>query len=86
LSSKSRTLLFPTIATPRPASAAAVLADYWIANIRGRCFKVLRVPGPSDYRSKQVHYPGDLIHPLASPELAFPVSLIFPDPENGENS
>ena len=63
--------------------AAADLADYWIANIRGRCFEVLRDPGRSGYRSKQMYYPGDFIHPLAFPELAFPVSLIFPDPENG---
>jgi Uma2 family endonuclease len=59
--------------------AAAGLADYWIVNIRGRCFEVLRDPGSSRYKSKTIFYPGEEIPPLALPNLAFPVSLIFPE-------
>lgn len=59
--------------------AAAGLADYWIVNIPGKCFEVLRDPGPAGYATKLVFYPGEAIRPLAFPDLAFPVSLIFPE-------
>ena len=59
--------------------ADAGLADCWIANIRGQCFEVLRDPGPDGYASKTVYYPGDVIRPIAFPDLAFPVSLFFPE-------
>ena len=59
--------------------ASAGLADYWIANINGRSFEVLRDPGPNGYATKLVFYPGDVIQPLAFPDIAFPVSLIFPE-------
>lgn len=59
--------------------AAAELADYWIVNIPGKSFEVLRDPGPTGYATKLVFYPGEAIRPLAFPDLAFPVSLIFPE-------
>jgi Uma2 family endonuclease len=59
--------------------AAAGIRDYWIVNLGGRCIEVLRDPGPDGYATKLVVYPGEFVRPLAFPELAFPVSLIFPD-------
>ncbi len=59
--------------------AVAGIADYWIINLPGRCFEVLRDPGPDGYATKLVSTPGDVIRPLAFPDLAFPVSLIFPE-------
>ena len=58
--------------------AAAGLADYWIVNIQGRCVEVLRDPGPEGYATKLVFYGRDAIRPLAFPDLAFPVSVVFP--------
>jgi Uma2 family endonuclease len=57
--------------------AASGIADYWIANVPGQCVEVLRDPGPDGYATKLVFTPGDVIRPLAFPDLAFPVSLIF---------
>ena len=59
--------------------AGAGLADYWIVNLQTDCVEVLRDPGPRGYATKTVFYPGDVIHPLAFPDLAFPVSLFFPE-------
>ncbi len=59
--------------------AAAGIADYWIVNIQGRCFEVLRDPEPDGYATRLLIYPGEIIRPLALPDLAFPVSLIFPE-------
>ena len=59
--------------------AEAGLADYWIANIPGRCFEVRRDPEGSAYRTVQTFRPGEVVHPLAFPDLALPVGLIFPD-------
>ena len=59
--------------------AAAGLADYWIVNVAGRCVEVLRDPGPDGYATKLVFYARDAIRPLAFPNLAFPVSVVFPE-------
>ena len=59
--------------------ARAGLADYWIVNLKGECFEVLREPGTRGYASKTVLYPGEEIGPLAFPDLAVPVSPIFPE-------
>jgi Uma2 family endonuclease len=57
--------------------AAAGIADYWIANIQGRCFEVLRDPGPEGYATKLIYYSRDVIRPLAMLDIAFPVSVVF---------
>ena len=59
--------------------AAAGIADYWIVNIKGECFEILREPGVRGYGSKTVLYSGEEVRSLAFPELAFPISLIFPE-------
>lgn len=59
--------------------AAAGIADYWIANIPGRCFEVRRDPEGSAYRSIQTFRPGQEVRSLAFPDLVLPVALIFPD-------
>ncbi len=59
--------------------AAAGIADYWIANIPGRCFEVRRDPEGATRRSVQTYRPGQDVRPLTFPDLALPVSLIFPD-------
>lgn len=59
--------------------AGSGIADYWIINLSGRCIEVLRDPDPAGYATKLVFTPGDVIRPLALPDLSFPVSLIFPE-------
>ncbi len=64
--------------------ARAGLADYWIINLQSDCVEVLRDPGPQGYASKSVYYTGDVIHPLAFPDLEFPVALLFPEVDEGD--
>lgn len=59
--------------------ARAGLADYWIVNLKGECFEVLRDPTPSGYETRTLVYPGETIRPIKYPDLEFPVSLIFPE-------
>jgi Uma2 family endonuclease len=59
--------------------AAAGLADYWIVNIPERSIEVRRDPQGGSYASVVVLKAGDEARPLAFPEIALPVSRIFPD-------
>jgi Uma2 family endonuclease len=62
--------------------ATAGIADYWIVNIPQRCVEVRRDPMGDTYAELRTYRPGDLIRPLAFPDLAFPVSLLFPEDED----
>ncbi len=62
--------------------ATARIADYWIVNVRQRCIEVRREPTDDGYAQLRTYRPGEVIHPLAFPDLAFPVSLLFPDEED----
>lgn len=64
--------------------ARAGIADNWIVNLRGECIEIYREPGPKGYKSRTLAFPGEVIHPRAFPDLAFPVSLIFPEEETAE--
>jgi Uma2 family endonuclease len=59
--------------------AEAGIADYWIVNIPGRCIEVRRDPQGSSYRSIVVLHPGQEARPLAFPDVALPVSRLFPE-------
>jgi Uma2 family endonuclease len=59
--------------------AAAGLADYWIVNIPERSIEVRRDPQGGSYASVIVLKAGAEARPLAFPEIALPVSRIFPD-------
>lgn len=59
--------------------ARAGIADYWIVNIKTRSIEVRRDPHGDTYRSKRTYRPGRSISPLAFPEVALPVGLVFPD-------
>ncbi len=62
--------------------ASARIADYWIVNVRQRCVEVRREPTDDGYAQLHTYRPGEVIHPLAFPELAFPVALLFPNEED----
>jgi Uma2 family endonuclease len=57
--------------------AGAGIADYWVINIPGRCIEVFRQPDAGQYKSCEVFKPGDVIHPLAFPQVTLPVALLF---------
>jgi len=59
--------------------AQAGIADYWIVNAAARTLEIRRDPEADGYRSVEVLHPGDEARPLAFPEIALPVSRLFPD-------
>lgn len=68
-----------------PLYAAAGIRDFWLANLPEQCLEVYRHPIPDPqsfsawrYRDCQVLQPGEQISPLVSPEVAVPVTAVFP--------
>ncbi|HVX61182.1 MAG TPA: Uma2 family endonuclease [Pirellulales bacterium] len=57
--------------------AAAGIQDYWIVNLVDRCVEVRREPRDGRYQSVESFGPGSEVRPLAFPELALPVALLF---------
>lgn len=62
--------------------ARSGVADYWIVNIKDRSIEVRRDPEGDTYRSRTTYRPGQSIAPLAFPEVALPVGLLFPDDDD----
>jgi Uma2 family endonuclease len=60
--------------------ASAGIADYWVVNIPGRCVEVFRQPEAGRYAVHEIIHASAGIHPLAFPEVALPVELLFPEP------
>jgi Uma2 family endonuclease len=58
--------------------AAAEIADYWVVNIPDQCVEVFRRPESGRYGSHEVFKTPAEIRPLAFPEVALPVKLLFP--------
>ena len=56
--------------------AQAGIADYWVVNLVGSQIIVLRQPVDGSYRSVQTLVHGDILRPLAFPDLAIPVADI----------
>lgn len=61
--------------------ASAGIRDYWIVNIKGRCLEIRRDPVADAYQTVQTLRPGQVARPLAFPDLALPVSRLFPETE-----
>jgi Uma2 family endonuclease len=59
--------------------AAAGIKDYWIVNLLDKCVEVRREPRDGRYQSVESFASGAEVVPLAFPELALPVALLFPD-------
>jgi Uma2 family endonuclease len=58
--------------------AAAGVQDYWVVNIPDRCVEVYRQLEAGSYRSHQTFKAPAEIHPLAFPQVALAVELLFP--------
>jgi len=57
--------------------ASARIRDDWIVNIGDECVEVRRNPRRGRYTSLEVFRPGERVSPLAFPDLALPVRLLF---------
>jgi Uma2 family endonuclease len=57
--------------------AAAGMVDYWVVNLPDRTIQVRRDPAEGRYRSLRA-YAGEEVRPLAFPEIALSVSLLWP--------
>jgi Uma2 family endonuclease len=57
--------------------ARAGILDYWITNLVDNEVEVRRDPSPEGYKSVQMLNPGDVIRPLAFPDLDVAVSDIL---------
>ena len=58
--------------------AEAGLSDYWIVNVPARCIEVRRDPRDGAYQSVVTYRAGQLVRPLAFPDVALPVASLFP--------
>ncbi len=59
--------------------ARAGIADYWIVNIKDRTIEVHREPVGSKYRNIVIYAEGEVVHPLAFPNVSLAVSQLFPE-------
>ncbi len=59
--------------------AQAGIADYWIVNIQDRCLEIRRDPEEEEYKKRFINRPGQEAHPLAFPDIALPISKLFPE-------
>jgi Uma2 family endonuclease len=57
--------------------AEAGIIDYWIVNLPDRCVEVRRDPRGPTYASVEVFRPGQIVRPLAFPEVVLPVDRLF---------
>ena len=57
--------------------AEAGISDYWVVNLPDKCVEVRREPRDGRYQSVECSAAGAGVAPLAFPELALPVALLF---------
>jgi Uma2 family endonuclease len=62
----------------RALYARASVAEYWIADVRGKCIRVFCEPQGGEYLRHVVNPAGSLVYPLAFPSLAVDVTALFP--------
>ncbi|MGQ0636991.1 MAG: Uma2 family endonuclease [Planctomycetaceae bacterium] len=66
--------------------AAAGIADYWVVNIPGQCLHVFRQPQSGRYGSREILRVGAEARPLGVPEVALPVTLLFPPDDQADEN
>lgn len=57
--------------------ARAGITELWVVDLRANQIEVFREPSPEEYRAHQIFARGDEIHPLAFPDVTFPVNEIL---------
>jgi hypothetical protein len=58
--------------------AAAGVEDYWVVNIPDCCVEEFRQPESDSFRGHGVVTAPSEIRPLAFPQVALPVAILFP--------
>ena len=61
--------------------ARAGIPEYWVANVNGRRFYVLREPRDGEYQSVTENAAHETVSPMAAPDAKFLVGLAFPSAE-----
>jgi Uma2 family endonuclease len=60
-----------------PIYAAAGIAEYWIVDLEAHALHIHRNPGPRGYADTRALHNGDVIAPLAIPEIHLTVDQLF---------
>ena len=63
-----------------PLYAASGFAEYWIVDVRAGAFEVYRDPAAGAWREVTRHGRGEVLRPLAFPDVAVPVSEVLGSP------
>ena len=58
--------------------ARSGVPEYWIVNVPARCVEIYRNPQDGEYTSVTTHGVGEVIRPLAFPDLAIAIAELFP--------
>jgi Uma2 family endonuclease len=58
--------------------AGAGIPEYWLVDLRQGAIEVRRAPTATGYQETSLAKPGDLIRPLAFPDVDFPVAGVLP--------
>ena len=64
--------------TKIPAYAAAMVVECWLLNLPDDCLEKFTVPGPNGYGQHSVHRRGEIIAPVALPDLNISVDDLLP--------
>ena len=58
--------------------AKAGIPEYWVVNLVDDVVEVFRAPTPRGYQERRTMQPGDIIQPVALPDLSIEVSELIP--------
>ena len=62
----------------RTIYANAAVEEYWIVNHHAACVEVYREPRDGEWQTKTTHGRGELLSPLAFPDVRIPIDEILP--------
>lgn len=62
-----------------PLYAQGGILEVWLVDLNGQRVTAYRQPQPDGYRLLQIYGTGDVVHPLAMPEVAVAIAPLFPD-------
>ncbi len=63
-----------------PLYAQAGILEVWLVDLNGQRVTAYRQPQRDDYRLLQIYTSGDVLQPLAMPEVAVAIAPLFPAP------
>jgi Uma2 family endonuclease len=66
------------LSVKRALYARSGVAEYWLADVPGRALRVFREPLGDEYLQHAMHPAGSVVRPLAFPDIAVDVGVLFP--------